>query len=272
MIAGKEFERKMQTMLFLALPEADRAGDPVGCDKIVEAIADECAARTKFMGARSLKFGHAAGVAAVNAAARAFQEGFKGAALVLGVDSWLAALALENLDETGRLHSPTNPFGFVPGEAAAGMLIMAERFVAKEASRAKLLSTGWSNEAVLGPHEPRLGLALTSAARKSLRSVDIQEERLRTVVADLNGIPERADEVGYTLVRISDRLAPDLQTITPAEWFGDVGAATIPLAVGLGVMAADKGYLPEGLSLLLAQSLGTERGAMLADFWGVVSR
>jgi 3-oxoacyl-[acyl-carrier-protein] synthase-1 len=116
-------------------------------------------------------------------------------------------------------------------------------------------------EPALAPDQPRLGRALSAAARSTLREFD--GVAIPALYADLNGIPERADEVGYSVIRIREHLADELRTVTPAEWFGDVGAATVPLMVALAAVAAAKGYAAGPTALILAQSLGTERGAML---------
>jgi 3-oxoacyl-[acyl-carrier-protein] synthase I len=255
--------RRLPVALFLALPEFFPADDGSRVARLEEAIMEELGDRVELLGAQAMELGHTAGVAAVQGVARAIRDGLDGLSLVLGVDSWLNPLMLEWLDDTKRLHSSAQPFGFVPSEAAASVVIGGGRFANATASKAWIAGAGRSREVELPPEQPHLGLALTKAARDILHSLETQEQVAETVIVDLNGIPERADEVGYTLVRLSERLAPNFETTAPAEWFGDVGAASIPLMVGLAAAAAEKGYSKGGTALLLAQSVGTERGALL---------
>lgn len=255
--------RRIPLRLFLALPEADRVSNPWRLSRLSKAVEDALVDRAQVVAMQGVTLGHVAGIGAVHAAQRAIGEGFDGYCLILGVDSWLDPVSLEWLDETGLLHSSKRPFGFVPGEAAAGLLIGPPQTTGRMRPRAVLQGGNLSTEGNLLPEAPRLGLALTKAARNALRQFDGTGGFAEAVFADLNGLPERADEVGYTMVRVSEQLRPGGPMITPAEWFGDVGAATVPLLAALAVVAAEKGYSPERVALMLIQSLGAERGALL---------
>ncbi|KAI5916441.1 hypothetical protein [Thauera sp. 2A1] len=259
--------RRIPLRLFLALPEADRVSSLWRSSRLSKAVEDALADRAEVVAVQCFTLGHVAGIGAVHAAQRAISEGFVGCCLILGVDSWLDPVSLEWLDEKGLLHSSARLFGFVPGEAAAGLLIGSPQMVGRTMPSAVLQGGNLSAEENLLPETPRLGLALTKVARNALRSLDDGDGFAEAVFTDLNGLPERADEVGYTMVRVNERLRSGGRMITPAEWFGDVGAATVPLMAALAVAAAEKGYSPERITLLLIQSLGAERGALLISLW-----
>lgn len=254
--------RRFPLMLFFALPEAGRPYSLWRSERLVEAVEEALMERAQVLGRRVATLGHVAGNAALHAIKQARDDGFDGYCLLLGVDSWLDPICLEWLDEAGLLHSSTHPFGFVPGEAAAGLLIGPQGLLNVHSSKAYLDSSSLTVETDLAIENPRLGLALTKAAREVLHLHNSYGRVVDTVITDLNGVPERADEVGYTLVRLNEFLLPGYRMITPAEWFGDIGAATIPLMVALVVVAAEKGYGKGGTSMLLSQSVGAERGAI----------
>lgn len=256
---------RLALRLLLALPEPTRPSFPWNPSRLAEAVEDALADRVSLVGVHNTALGHAGGIAAVQRATALLGDGFEGACLVLGADSWIDALTLEWLDETQRLHSSARPFGFVPGEAAVGLLAGPPGIVARATAKAVLAGGNLSAEPNLLPEDPRLGLALTAAARNAFRPFEEHRVLAEAVFTDLNGMPERADEVGYTLVRVREQLATGCRMITPAEWFGDVGAATVPLMVALAIVAAEKGYGHEHTILLLLQSMGAERGALLVS-------
>jgi 3-oxoacyl-[acyl-carrier-protein] synthase-1 len=255
--------RRPAVMLFLAMPQADRAGGPPDHSAVVGALSAALSEDADLVEARLFEAGHVAGIAAIQAAARVLSDGFDGACLVVAVDSWIDTEALEWLDEVERLHAPGRPFGFVPGEAAAALLLGSRRPAARRPARAWIAGAVGASEKELPPTEPRLGLALSNAARKVLARLEPTDRTAGAVFVDLNGIPERADEVAYTLLRVSERIRPGFELVAPAEWFGDVGAASVPLAVALGTVAAEKGYANSDTALVLSQSMGGGRGALL---------
>jgi 3-oxoacyl-[acyl-carrier-protein] synthase-1 len=74
---------------------------------------------------------------------------------------------------------------------------------------------------------------------------------------DQNGEAYRADELGFMLARASARFRNPSDFISPADCWGDVGAASLPLYLALAIEAAERGYAPGPVSLLLA---GSESG------------
>jgi 3-oxoacyl-[acyl-carrier-protein] synthase I len=254
---------RVSLMIVLALPLAGDAAGPVQPAVIAQAVRNALADRVDVVAVRASHAGHVAGIAAAQVAAQAAADGFDGYCLLLGVDSWLDAATLEWLDEAELLAVRTRPFGFVPGEAAVALLIAPRATSPSDRTRATIEcgDRAHESEAALASDQPRLGRALSAAARSTLRAFG--SSGVPVLYADLNGIPERADEVGYSVIRVREHLADELRTVTPAEWFGDVGAATVPLMVALAAVAAAKSYGAGAAALILAQSLGTERGAML---------
>lgn len=250
-------------VLCLALREDDAAQPQVRL--IVDAIGAAVAPCGRIVRLHVCPGRHAAGIAAVLAAEATSREGFEGYALVVGVESWLDAHTLEWLDEQALLRVPSRPFGFVPGEGAAAVLLALAAQAAVAPGTLRLEAAALGLETMMQADQPRLGLALTAAARRVLHPLPTLQRSADVLYTDINGLPERADEVGYCVVRVREFLRAGLRTVVPAEWFGDVGAATVPLMIALAATAAAKGYAGGSSLLFLVQGLGGERGALLAS-------
>lgn len=255
--AALEPQGRLRARLLLALPgclDPDIAA--VDVDHVAAAVRGVLRDRLDITAQSVSQRGHVAGIEAVQAA---LAQPFDGWTLLVGADSWLDAATLEWLDAEQLLRVRSRPFGFVPGEAAAALLLTPR---AGAATILSINAAAIASEApeALARDQPRLGRALSRAARTVLADAPYAT---RTLCADLNGLPGRADEVGYTVLRVREHLHDELQSLTPAEWFGDVGAASVPLALALAAAAPPRtaDSVP-GSTLLLAQSLGADRGAL----------
>lgn len=256
----QEDQGRPQTLLLLALPRG-REGGPVDDARLVRELLALLEHRVDVVAVRRAALGHVAGVQALAECARAFAEGFEQRALVVGVDSWLDPPTLEWLDGQETLRTEKRPFGFLPGEAAVALLVEpADR---GRQALARVEGCALRTESDLAPDRPRLGLALTEAARAACDLWDDPSRIADALYADLNGDPGRADEVGYATVRVRDRLSPEHALRIPAECFGDVGAATVPLMVALALERAQNTRGGDASALLLAQSMASERAAVL---------
>lgn len=249
--------------LMLCLALRDRhLGPRLDAARLADVIAKALSPRAMLNSVQIFECGHVAGAAAVGAFAAAVESGYDGLGLVLGVDSWLDAEMLEWLDAQALLRVERRLFGFLPGEAAAALVLRRAR---PQRERTLAWLDGWAiaEEESLAPNQPRLGLALTRAWRTATDVGADPGRPIDAVYADLNGLPERADELGYATVRIGGRLADGHSLRTPAECFGDVGAASLPLMIALAAASAGTGTTPIRQALLTAQNIGHERAALL---------
>lgn len=216
----------------------------------------------------TLPLGHAAGVIALEAALNELAAGSSSAWLVAGADSYLDPDTLEWLEETEQLHGAgkrNNAWGFIPGEGAGALLVAAPAAAVAWglAPLARITGIGIGVEKNLnrGPHVC-LGHGLTTAFRGAL--IGLQDgERVSDVYCDMNGEPYRADEFGFTAVRHREQLVAASEFIAPADCWGDVGAASAPLGMVLGIIAARKGYAKGPACMVWASSDTGERGAVM---------
>jgi 3-oxoacyl-[acyl-carrier-protein] synthase I len=209
--------------------------------------------------------GHAAGIMALHWARGLLAAGDAEWCLVGAADSYLQPERLEALDEDGELHSVGNAWGMVPGEGAGFCLLTTRRYAVSHRFEVfgELTSACTTYETnVSKSGAVCLGQGLTSAFRSVLAVVP-EAEKVDSVICDMNGSPSRADEYGFVIARLGDRFRDATEVLTPADCWGDVGAASGVLFLGLAVAAARKGYARGPNTLLWASSETGERAAAL---------
>lgn len=212
--------------------------------------------------------GHAAGLLALDAAARKLTQGAFDACIVAGVDSYIDRETLEWLEENEQLHGAgilNNAWGFIPGEGAGALLIMR-----RDGSRtrhltplARVLDVGTALEAnKIKTDTVCIGEGLTQALRGALASLPAGL-KVTDVYCDLNGEPYRADEYGFSALRTKESFESASDFVSPADCWGDVSAAGAPLHVMLAVTAGLKQYSNGKLACIWASSEGGERAAVV---------
>jgi 3-oxoacyl-[acyl-carrier-protein] synthase I len=257
-IDGFDDDQPLDAML--ALPEP-RPGLPEGyAIEVGSAFAAAFRKRSAGGKVKVLARGHAGGLVLIGQAIALMQQSPERGVLVGGVESWLLPETLEWLDSIEALHSDAMPWGFCPGEAAACCLLSSRLQVA---SRLVLLSSGHALE----PQRIRgdgvcIAEGLSAAWRDALAGVTGTGRRVDQVWCDLNSEPYRGDEIALTIARNREYLAETVDITTPADAWGDVGAASGPLMLAAAELAARKGYAAGPLSLLSASSDGGPRAAL----------
>lgn len=249
----------------VALPEA-RPGLPEDLDgAIVKAFGEAMQGFGLAADVEAIERGSAAGLLAMERCVREIRDGKGEIFLLGGVDSYIEPETLEWLDETGQLHSRKNRWGYVPGEGAGFCLLAASSLVDRQRlpTLARVVHVATAREKNrIRTETVCTGAGLTEAFRGALAALP-SGMKAEQVIGDLNGEPYRADELGFTMVRAGEQLADPSRLLAPASSWGDVGAASAPLFVGLAVEAARRGYARGPYTLLWAGSEGGDRGAAL---------
>lgn len=227
--------------LLLALPPPERPGVEATLAQRVGAALDKALQELVEPGSRSVVAeGHAGALRAVADGARWLRDDPEALVLVVAGDSYLCADALEWLEQCHQLYQDGNPWGFIPGEAAGAVLLGSEQLLSRLPLTAWgcLLSCGGAVEPnLIKTEQVCLGQGLTDALRCALGQLPAGC-LVDRMICDLNGEPYRADEYGYTRLRLSPMLSDPANCLTPVENWGDVGAASGALFVGLAAMAA----------------------------------
>lgn len=269
-LSDQESAASTEYILYLVIPAETRAGVPHSLSAhLLEAIQGR---PFTFSDTRIVKGGHAAGVQAINSASLALQQNPQGRtqiAIVLAVDSWLHPDALAWLEKEDLLHNAgrackgarsPNPYGRVPGEAAAAVMLCLAG-----PAWCKIEGAAAADEPVLRTDtRPCTGLAWTKATNEATATLS-KAQKITHIFSDLNGEPYRADQFGFTILRLSDRLESHWQRHTPALVSGDVGSATALLHVALSahlLRRVDRGQ-PSQHHLLLSSSDDHVRAALV---------
>jgi 3-oxoacyl-[acyl-carrier-protein] synthase I len=222
----------------------------------------------RFKSMQVFEVGHAGGHLALHAAASAFASNALDTCVVCGIDSYLAPETLEWVDACDQLHGGgplNNAWGFVPGEAAGALLVGTPEFVHETGVEplAELVGQGIGKEAQLIKTDAVCrGEGLTQAFREALEGLTFGET-VHNVYCDLNGEPYRADEYGFTALRTGQYFRAPSDFVAPADCWGDVGAAGVPLHFALAMISHRKRYSKGPISLVWASSESGERGAAL---------
>ena len=249
--------------LVIGLPEP-RPGCPADLEtKLGEKIASECRAAAPTF----LPNGHSAGLMALQSACERIRSERSEFVLIGGIDSYMDPDTLEWIEESEQLHNLHNAWGFIPGEGAAFCLLSSE----ETAKRYHLPVLGRLLGAATATEENRIktetvciGKGLTQAVQGVLETETVRGVRVDHTICDLNGEAYRADEFGFMLARTSERFVDTSAFTSPADCWGDVGAASGPLFIALAsANSASKGSRADAVTLLWTSSEGGERAAVL---------
>jgi 3-oxoacyl-[acyl-carrier-protein] synthase-1 len=256
-------ERRRKVGFAIGLP-SPRPGCPM------DLANDLCAAvehrYSNSRGVVAFPQGHAAGFAALNAGLTSLRAGSLDACVVACVDSYMAAETLEWLEAAEQLHAAgaqNNAWGFIPGEAAAAIVVVTAAVAKELATQAygEIVGVGLAHEVnLIKTDNVCVGEGLTTALRTALRSLS-DTEKVDDVFCDLNGETYRADEFGFATLRTKGYFRAATDFVAPADCWGDVGAAGGPLHICLGLIAHAKRYGHGPVALSCGSSEEGTRGA-----------
>ena len=258
----------VQLPVIIGLP-SKRPGIPGNLNsQVAEHFRIEMEAICRITNVEVIAAGHSAGLIALEAGWNKIRQGVFEFCLVGGVDSYLEPETLEWVEACEQLHSSTNAYGFIPGEAGGFCLISsrqaAERL--KLTILGEILSVASAREKNLIKTETVcIGEGLSKAFKQALQPIISSGIKVDYVICDMNGEPYRADEYGFTIARLSDCFLDAGDFSTPADCWGDVGAASGPLFVNFAAASKIRGYAKGSKVLAWTSSEGGERSAALID-------
>ena len=176
---------------------------------------------------------------------------------VLGVDSLVAKPRLQKLVNDGTAGKE----GFVPGEAAAALLLAEKPAVD---SLAILAGFGTADEPSLGasPAGPNLGKGLGAAIERAALDAKLPRVPIGFVVHDLPASPAACAELAWAKGCSVLSVPSELRVLSPADSVGEAGAAMGALALLALAFLADKGVVA-GPGLCLLSTEGARRGAAI---------
>ena len=238
-----------------------RPGLPAG---IEDALGRQVASFRTSQDTTFLSSGNAAGLLSMKLARDVLHMGRSRFCLAGGVDSYLTADSLEWMDEQRILKTSANRNGFPPGEAA-GFCLMATGATALEL---RLPVLGWletlgsaREESPIRTPTICVGRGLSEAIQQATAPLRLPEERVDESICDMNGEPYRSEEFALTVLRTQKAFVDFARFVTPADCWGDIGAASGPLFANLAVAAGLRGYAKGPRTLIWASSVRGERAA-----------
>ena len=198
--------------------------------------------------------------------------------LLVGVESFIRQAIVEHYVGRNRLLCSANTSGFIPGEAAAAVLVTPSG--SSRGPELAITGMGIGHEPSLdgGNKEQALtGQGLTQAMQAALEVPGRQFYDIPVVMGDLNGEHFKFKEAMIAAMRL-DRVTPEGRSRRPREhvehWnvvetIGEVGAALMPAALGWAFEAGRNGYLPHGRLMAHAGEDDGWRVALVAEMRGV---
>jgi 3-oxoacyl-[acyl-carrier-protein] synthase I len=252
--------------LLLCVAEADRPGRQDGLDDtLFTNIRSELGVQFAL---QSAVVAHGrVGVAVALAQARALlAQGPAKRVLIAATDSFVSWPTLSHYEREGRLLTPRNSNGFMPGEGAGALLVGAS-----EGGAGELLCTGigFARElAHLDSGEPLRAEGLSQAIKAALAEAGCEMHHMDFRITDLSGEQYYFKEAALALSRTLRQRKEEFDIWHPAESTGEQGAAAGTAVIALADAACRKAYT-KGPNILahMANDSG-QRAALALRFRG----
>jgi 3-oxoacyl-[acyl-carrier-protein] synthase-1 len=254
--------------VLLALPEP-RPGFGVAHEQRLHARLAQVDVPGRPLRAQTAGRGHAGGLQALHQARELVATGRLELVVVGGVDGYLDADTLEWLGRARRIATRHTRSSFFPGEGAGFVALASDTLVRAQRlpSLATLVGSGLANEPTAASSDPyavNLGRGLVAAIRAATAGLPAGP-RIDRVLCDINGERARSEEWGMAMLTMHAVLAPGTDYEAPSTSWGDVGAASGPLLVGLAVQGWARGHHGGGQALVFCGSDSGLRGAVVLE-------
>ncbi|HYO65494.1 MAG TPA: hypothetical protein VEU33_05380, partial [Archangium sp.] len=159
-----------------------------------------------------------------------------------------------------------NRWGYPPGEGA-GALLLASPTTARHL-KLPVLATIIGVGAAQEPHPEGsegicVGQGLSESFQAALSRLDTRAQPIDMTYCDFNGERFREREYAYALLRLQPgALRSPSRFVAPADCWGHVGSASVPLLTGLVIASGMRRYASGPRALVWASSRGPLRGAV----------
>ena len=236
-------ERRQPIGLCLALPEVETTR-PLARAAFLTHLAAQTGGLFDPSGSDASHVGRAGGFVALGQAVLTIQRGVADLVIAGGVDSYRDLYVLAKLDQERRVKSSGNLDGFIPGEGAAFLLLASARAAADQQlpvlGRVSPMANGFES-GHLYSQEPYRGDGLATTFRQ-LVAQGVVDAPIREVYSSMTGESHWAKEWGVAYLRSKAAFQDDVRVHHPADCFGETGAASGPLLVGLAALGMKGGY------------------------------
>jgi 3-oxoacyl-[acyl-carrier-protein] synthase-1 len=229
--------------LLLCVAEQDRPGRLAGLDEeLLRAVEDRLGVRFH-PSSQLVPRGRIAGAVALGIAREMIREEKLPCCLLAGVDTFLEGETLAEYERRGRLLTSQNSNGFIPGEAAAAILV--GRAIDASVPHLSCLGVGIGQEtATMGSGKPFRADGLVQAIKAALTDARCGFEDLDFRVTDCNGEQYWFREAALALARVMRVRKEAFDVWHAADCIGEVGAASALCAIGVTLASVRKAYAP----------------------------
>jgi 3-oxoacyl-[acyl-carrier-protein] synthase-1 len=267
-LAAASTQHPLKLPLYVALPELRPGFTDRDSSEMRERLTAFRSSVVEITRISLVAGGHAAGLQVMAEAVQGIADGKFDACLVGGVDSYFEPDTMEWLQHNRQLTGTVSRSGFVPGEGAGFCLLtaasVARRLGLPPHARIVSAATGLERD-LIKTTAVCLGLGLTEVVRRAVEAKGDADRKISDVICDVNGERYRGEEWTYVCLRLPEHFEDPTAYVSPADCWGDMGAASGPLFAMLACQAARRGYAHGPLSLLWASSEGGLRGAVLLN-------
>lgn len=253
--------------LFLGLPEIRPGFSEQDAEAIRTGVSRLAGLPVGLSEVRVFPHGHAAGLGALALATELIRRGSFEACLVGGVESYFHADTMDWLVANRQLATADARSAFVPGEGAGVCLLMGESLAQKlnVEESVRVLSAGTAQEPKrIKTDTVCLGEGLTASVRAAIEAMPTARP-IDDIICDINGERYRGEEWGFVCLRLPLSFRDLSGYLSPADTWGDMGAASGPLFAMLAWQAATRGYAHGPRTMLWASSEGGQRAAVVLE-------
>lgn len=178
---------------------------------------------------------------------------------LVGADNLIAPKRLRRLARAGAVVDGVNSDGFVPGEGAAALLLVAH---ANRATKALIAGIGSARDVGLAKGEAATGQAIGQALDQALADARLKPAQLSAAVHDLAGQYALFEELALAAARPPLASLPALKMIQPAIATGEIGAASGVLSLAAAAFFLEREVVRDAAAALFT-SAGPSRGAAI---------
>ncbi|RWX65507.1 3-oxoacyl-ACP synthase [Mesorhizobium sp. M4B.F.Ca.ET.089.01.1.1] len=244
-------EARGRTALILCLAEENRPGRLAPDSRQLLTQIEQIAEIASPIASRVITHGRPSGHVALEAARRLLASNATPFVIIVGVDSYLTSQTVNHYLARGRLLTPANSNGFIPGEAAAAILC------ALTGGAMRLTGIGMAREKAHIYNEmdiPFRGDAMTIAYKEAFAGSGRLHSDITLKMGDLVGETYWFQQCALAMLRTQRERSPVQPIWTLGGSLGNIGAAAVPAMLGWALSAVQHGYAPSGPILIEASS------------------